>query len=140
MIIVNTWSRALARALALTALLAFGSAAVAAEAAAEAEALEPTPADDLKVTQAASLDELLSNVEQRRVVESREHSQREATFARDKAAQAKMLADAKAEQGREERAEVDDEVECVIDAWKFFPVAAPELVSDMGGHTGLDSA
>jgi len=66
MIIVNTWSRALARALALTALLGFGSAAVAAEAAAEAEALEPTPADDLKVTQAASLDELLSNVEQRR--------------------------------------------------------------------------
>jgi len=103
MIIVNTWSRALARALALTALLGFGSAAVAAEAAAEAEALEPTPADDLKVTQAASLDELLSNVEQRRVVESREHSQREAQFARDKAAQAKMLADAKAEQGREER-------------------------------------
>jgi len=96
----NSWSRALASALALTALLGYGSAAMAAEAAADAQALEPTPADDLKVSQAASLDELLRNVEQRRVVESREHSQREATFARDKAAQAKMLADAKAEQGR----------------------------------------
>ncbi|MGA0838731.1 MAG: MotA/TolQ/ExbB proton channel family protein [Pseudomonadales bacterium] len=100
----NSWSRALTSALALYALLGFGTAAVAAEAAsAEAEAVEPASVDDLKVTQAASLDELLRNVEQRRVVESREHSQREAQFARDKAAQAKMLADAKAEQGREER-------------------------------------
>ena len=101
MIIENTWGRALAGAVALVVTLGVAPFARAAEAAAE-EALEPTPADDLKVTQAASLDDLLRNVEQRRVVESREHANREAQFARDKAAQAKMLADAQAERAREE--------------------------------------
>ncbi|MFM7121928.1 MAG: MotA/TolQ/ExbB proton channel family protein [Gammaproteobacteria bacterium] len=102
MIIENTWGRALAGAVALVVALGVTPFARAAEAAAD-EALEPTPADDLKVTQAASLDDLLRNVEQRRVVESRDHANREAQFARDKAAQAKMLADAQAERSREER-------------------------------------
>lgn len=75
----------------------------AAPAAAEtAAAPEPTPADDLKVNAAGNLDELLRNVEQRRVVESREHTQREAQFAKDKAAQARMLTDAQGERTREE--------------------------------------
>ena len=102
MMIENKWGRALTGALALAVTLGFTPFARGAEAAAE-EALEPTPADDLKVTQAASLDDLLRNVEQRRVVESQEHANREAQFARDKAAQAKMLADAQAERAREER-------------------------------------
>jgi biopolymer transport protein ExbB len=96
-------NRALAGTLA--AVLAFGlvPGAFAEEAAAPATAApEPTPADDLKVNEAANLAELLRNVEQRRVVESREHSQREAQFARDKAAQAQMLAEARAERAREE--------------------------------------
>ena len=80
MIIENTWGRALAGAVALVVTLGVAPFARAAEAAAE-EALEPTPADDLKVTQAASLDDLLRNVEQRRVVESREHANREAVLA-----------------------------------------------------------
>ncbi len=59
--------------------------------------------DDLQVNQANSLDELLSNVQERRVVESRVHSQREAEFQRDKAQQQKMLQDARAERTREEQ-------------------------------------
>ena len=41
-------------------------------------------ADDLVVNEANSLDELLGNVQQRRVVESREHSAREQRFSREK--------------------------------------------------------
>ena len=46
---------------------------------------------------------MLDNVEQRRVVESREHTARERKFAAEKANQAKMLQDAKAERRREQR-------------------------------------
>jgi biopolymer transport protein ExbB len=60
-------------------------------------------AGDLEVVKASSLDELLDNVEQRRVVESREHTARERKFAAEKANQAKMLRDAKAERRREQR-------------------------------------
>ena len=60
-------------------------------------------AGDLEVVKASSLDELLDNVEQRRVVESREHTARERKFAAEKANQAKMLQDAKAERRREQR-------------------------------------
>lgn len=60
-------------------------------------------ASDLEVVKASSLDELLDNVEQRRVVESREHSSRERRFAQEKASQAKMLQDAKNERTREQR-------------------------------------
>ena len=45
-----------------------------------AEAAEPTPADDLQVNQANSLEELLDNVRERRVVESRAHTEREQRF------------------------------------------------------------
>ena len=59
-------------------------------------------AGDLEVVKASSLDELLDNVEQRRVVESREHTARERRFAAEKANQAKMLQDAKDERRREQ--------------------------------------
>ena len=65
---------------------------------------EVAPAvSDLEVVKASSLDELLDNVEQRRVVESQEHSARERRFAQEKANQAKMLQDAKNERTREQR-------------------------------------
>ncbi|MCZ6658751.1 MAG: energy transducer TonB, partial [Gammaproteobacteria bacterium] len=70
--------------------------------AAEAEG-DATPASDLVVTPADTLDELLDNVEQRRVVESREHVEREQIFRNDKAQQARLLADAEGERRREEQ-------------------------------------
>ena len=48
-------------------------------------------------------EELLKNVQQRKVVESREHSERERRFAQEKSNQQKLLNDAKAERTREER-------------------------------------
>ncbi len=70
--------------------------------AAEAES-DATPSSDLVVTEADTLDELLDNVEQRRVVESREHVEREQVFRNDKAQQARLLADAEGERRREEQ-------------------------------------
>lgn len=68
------------------------------------KAQEEAPAQgDLQVNEANSLDELLRNVEQRRVVESTEHRERERRFQNDRAQQAQLLADAKAERTREER-------------------------------------
>lgn len=60
-------------------------------------------ATGLVVTQASSLDELLENVKQRRVVESRENAAREQKFASEKASQAQMLKDAQDERRREQR-------------------------------------
>ena len=80
---------------ALTALIMSFQVSVAEEAA--------PAASDLEVVKASSLDELLDNVEQRRVVESRDHSARERRFAQEKASQAKMLQDAKDERTREQR-------------------------------------
>jgi len=57
----------------------------------------------LVLNQANSLDELLSNVQNRRVVEARDHQQREAKFRQDKAAQAGLLRDAQAERTRQEQ-------------------------------------
>ncbi len=67
------------------------------------EAEAPAPADDLQVNQANSLDELLDNVKDRRVVESRLHTERERRFTNEKAQQQSLLNDAKAERTREER-------------------------------------
>ncbi len=64
---------------------------------------EASAQSTLQVNQANSLDELLRNVEQRRVVESSEHREREQRFQNDRAQQARMLANAKAERTREER-------------------------------------
>ena len=64
---------------------------------------EAAGVDDLEVVEADTLDELLRNVEERRVVESREHVRREAEFRDRKDQQAKMLADAQAEKRRQER-------------------------------------
>ena len=83
---------------ALIGLLLSFAGAVSAE-----EAAEPTPADDLQVNQANSLEELLDNVRERRVVESREHTAREQRFAQDKANQARLLQEAQAERRREEQ-------------------------------------
>jgi biopolymer transport protein ExbB len=86
------------KTLALSALLMVSPFALAEEA---AEA--PAAADDLVVNEANSLDELLENVQGRKVVESREHTARERRFATEKANQAKLLKDAEAERTREER-------------------------------------
>ena len=67
------------------------------------EAEEAPVASDLQVNEASSLDELLDNVQQRRVVESREHTQRERRFTEARAEQAQMLRNAEAERTREER-------------------------------------
>ncbi len=73
------------------------------------EAAAPAASTDLKVVQQSSLDGLLEAVRQAKVVESREHSSREAQFARDKAAQQRMLGEAQSqrrgEEGRSERLE-----------------------------------
>lgn len=61
------------------------------------------PAADLTVNEANSLDELLTNVQERRVVESRLHSERESRFRREKDSQQQMLNEARAERTREEQ-------------------------------------
>ena len=68
-----------------------------------AQEAEATPESDLVVNEANSLEELLKNVEERRVVESREHTERERRFRAERNNQQKMLDDAKAERRREER-------------------------------------
>ncbi len=60
-------------------------------------------ASDLVVNEASSLDELLENVQARRVVESRENTARERRFANEKAEQARLLQEAEAERRREQR-------------------------------------
>ncbi len=84
------------KTLLLAALLALAPQAIAEEAA-------PTAANDLVVNEANSLDELLQNVEDRRVVESREHTARERRFTQEKDNQQRLLNDAEAERTREER-------------------------------------
>ncbi|MEM8769045.1 MAG: energy transducer TonB, partial [Pseudomonadota bacterium] len=84
----------------LALLMTFAGTAAAQEA---DGAAAPTPEDDLQVNEAASLEELLDNVRERRVVESREHSQREQRFAQDKANQQQLLYDARAERRRDEQ-------------------------------------
>ena len=66
-------------------------------------ALQAAEDDAPVVIEANSLEELLRNVEQRRVVESRDHAARERRFRQEKDQQAKLLADAKAERTREEQ-------------------------------------
>jgi biopolymer transport protein ExbB len=61
------------------------------------------PVDDVVVVKADTLGDLLRNVELRRVTESAEHKRREQRFGREKAQQARMLADAQAERRREEQ-------------------------------------
>ncbi len=61
------------------------------------------PDTDLVVNEANSLDELLENVKERRVVESRENTSRERRFANEKAEQARLLKQAEAERLREQR-------------------------------------
>lgn len=68
-----------------------------------AMAQEAAPEAEVVVREANSLQELLRNVEQRRVTESRENNRREEVFKREKNQQAKLLADAKAERTREEQ-------------------------------------
>ncbi|MEM9621943.1 MAG: MotA/TolQ/ExbB proton channel family protein [Pseudomonadota bacterium] len=82
----------------LTVALAMAPFAAQAQ---EAEA--PAAASDLVVNQANSLDELLKNVQDRRVVESREHTERERRFTQERSNQQKLLNDARAERTREER-------------------------------------
>ncbi|NKB97923.1 MAG: energy transducer TonB [Pseudomonadales bacterium] len=83
----------------VAALFAWLPLANAQEAAAEDAAV----ASDLEVIEANSLEELLGNVKDRRVVESQLHREREQRFTNEKAAQAQLLRDAEAERTREER-------------------------------------
>ena len=57
----------------------------------------------LEVVKAKTLDELLENIQQRRIVENREHREREAEFQRSKENQQRLLNEANAEQSRLER-------------------------------------
>lgn len=57
----------------------------------------------LVLNEANSLDELLRNVQNRRVVESRDNASREAEFRKSKAAQGQLLSSAQAERTREEQ-------------------------------------
>lgn len=88
-----------------TKLLAPAALAVAAAAFAPVCIAEEsaTPVSDLVVNEASSLDELLENVQARRVVESRENTAREQRFANEKAEQARLLQEAEAERRREQR-------------------------------------
>ncbi|MGD8417911.1 MAG: MotA/TolQ/ExbB proton channel family protein [Pseudomonadales bacterium] len=78
-----------------------------------ADATPETAPDDMKVVEADSLEDLLQAVKERRVVESKLNQQREQEFARDKAAQGRMLDQAKAERKREE--ERSDRLETTFD-------------------------
>ena len=55
-------------------------------------------------------------------------------------ADARVLPDQRDREVREEAAEVDDEVERLIDRAQPEPVAAPELIADVRRHTRLDPA
>ena len=77
--------------------------ALALVAGAQEEAAAAATEDDLQVVEANTLDELLRNVQERRVVESREHVRREAEFRSQRDQQEKMLADARAEKRRQEQ-------------------------------------
>ena len=95
------WRRAAGRiALAFALALAAASPGFAQDQAGQEAAA--SGADAAQVP-ANSLDELLKLVQERRVVESREHRAREQRFANEKAAQAKLLSDAEGEQRRLER-------------------------------------
>ncbi|MCP5179605.1 MAG: MotA/TolQ/ExbB proton channel family protein [Pseudomonadales bacterium] len=82
---------------------AAGLAFLAQFANAEEAAVPAATADDLKVVQQSSLDGLLEAVRQAKVVESKEHTAREAQFRRDKDQQARMLGEAKAQRTAQER-------------------------------------
>ena len=56
-----------------------------------------------EIVEVNTLDALLKNVQDRRVIESRDHVRREREFQQRKDQQAKLLADAKAERARENR-------------------------------------
>ena len=79
----------------LAVILAAGTAAQDAGDAAVDPALELVPAN--------TLDELFKNVEDRRVVENREHVRREREFLQRKDEQQRMLDNARAERRREEQ-------------------------------------
>jgi len=66
------------------------------------EAAAPAVAPPV-VNKPDTLGDLLDNINQRRVTETRDHSAREKRFRADKAAQARMLANAEAERRREEQ-------------------------------------
>ena len=68
-----------------------------------ADSQNPQEEAGIEVNQAASLDELLELVRQRRLVESREHAAREQEFVNNRDRQQQLLNDARAEQRREER-------------------------------------
>ena len=81
-------------------LLALGSSFVMAQ---EADTSAADEAPIVEVNQAATLDELLEMVRERRLVESREHVAREQEFVANRDQQQQLLSDARAEKRREEQ-------------------------------------
>ena len=79
---------------------AVAAALLAVGAAGQEEAAE-SPDQVPEIVEVDNLDELLKNVEDRRVIESREHVRREQEFQQRKDQQAQLLADARAERSRE---------------------------------------
>lgn len=69
----------------------------------DSDSQSPQEEAGIEVNQAATLDELLELVRERRLVESREHTAREQEFANNRDRQAQMLRDAEADKRREER-------------------------------------
>ena len=88
----------------MTARWCLAAAVICAVGAAAQEATDATGADaELELVPADTLGDLLKNVQERRVVESREHVQRERQFLEQKNEQQRMLNDARAERRREEQ-------------------------------------
>ena len=81
-------------------LLALGSSFAMAQ---EADTSAADEAPIVEVNQAATLDELLEMVRERRLVESREHVAREQEFVANRDQQQQLLSDALAEKRREEQ-------------------------------------
>lgn len=88
----------------MTARWCIAAAVAFAVGAAAQEATDATEADTaLELVPADTLGDLLKNVQERRVVESREHVQREREFLEQKNEQQRMLNNARAERRREEQ-------------------------------------
>ncbi len=91
------------RLLALPLLMFLGLAAGQVMAQQSDDEQSPQEAASVEINQAATLDELLELVRQRRLVESREHRAREQEFTNNRDRQQELLREGRAEQQREER-------------------------------------
>ena len=101
---LNTLKQSLASALtAATVVTALSGGLLLAAAPVQAADSAAEKDTGLVLNEANSLDELLKNVQNRRVVEARDNTAREARFRKDKSAQNQLLQDANAERTRQEQ-------------------------------------